>query len=694
MTDQVQALFTPVQVQDLVNSGIEPGFAFEYGVRCVREPGELPAGAPAWWAGQLPGLVFPYTGSDGRVEPQLKPDFPVPLHYGGKPPRYLFRSTADGYVTTPWVITAPQGNHPIVYVEGAKKALSVAGVRPAGWGVVAISSCTGGAQGGVGAPELGLARGRDTYVCMDGDYESNAQVWDAAQQLFAHLALEDPTRLRMVKLPKGGKAKIDDLLAARRTEEDRRRFFLSLTGSADAEAFPASRRPKGKKAEPGAEAEDPGLEMRLWGEGQLDVKAAAEELLARTPMALVDKRGEDVLPDIAVYRNGVYHASRAALIIELGRLLGGRYRANYVTSVEHMLIGLLGDRVIPDRTEEGDLRLNCRNGLLRLDTGVLEDHTPDFLSTVQLPIDFDPAATCPRWETWLAEQVGEDQIAVLEEGLAAMLDPHGDPEKALFLYGVKRGGKGTLMRIVKEIAGPENTSSISLHQFSDDDYASSWLRGKILNVSGEISAKELRDTSRFKELTGRDEITANPKFGRQFQFRNHALMLFSCNTENLPTIHDADDAYFSRITPIKFERSFEGSEDPKVEARLKEELPGILCRLILAHSARRKRRAPRPVSERVMRHFQDSSNTVREWVVRCCAIEREAIAGVTTTSLHQSYTAWAQMAGIKHPVGSRDFSKALGIMSDHGIAQSRTNKGRWWNVKILGADEWKDSVNE
>src|SRR5919197_114924 len=40
--------------------------------------------------------------------------------------------------------------------------------------------------------------------------------------------------------------------------------------------------------------------------------------------------------------------------------------------------------------------LNLQNGLLNIETGEFREHSPDYLSVVQLPIAFDPNAKCPK----------------------------------------------------------------------------------------------------------------------------------------------------------------------------------------------------------------------------------------------------------------------------------------------------------
>ena len=47
--------------------------------------------------------------------------------------------------------------------------------------------------------------------------------------------------------------------------------------------------------------------------------------------------------------------------------------------------------------------VNLLNGLLNVHTRELRPHSPDFLSPVQLPVTFDPAAKCPAWDQFIGD---------------------------------------------------------------------------------------------------------------------------------------------------------------------------------------------------------------------------------------------------------------------------------------------------
>jgi len=259
------------------------------------------------------------------------------------------------------------------------------------------------------------------------------------------------------------------------------------------------------------------------------------------------------------------------------------------------------------------------------------------------------------------------------------------------LFGPSRSGKSTFLRLLKAVAGIENTSAVTLHQLADDRFAAANVYGRILNVAADLSAAEVSDISVFKTMTGDDLIQANRKHGRQFEFHNKALFAFSANT--LPSVSEASRAYLERVRPIKFPHSFAGREDPTIEEAMLRELPGILLRWVVAAQRRRVRGMDVPVPERLRAEFERRSNSVADWAARCARIvplldPASATPGMTTAFLYIAYSQWIVSGGRK-PLGRTKFAEIIRDMSD--VHQYRnTGKVRVWNMITLPESEWDE----
>jgi putative DNA primase/helicase len=77
-------------------------------------------------------------------------------------------------------------------------------------------------------------------------------------------------------------------------------------------------------------------------------------------------------------------------------------------------------------------------------------------------------------------------------------------------------------------------------------------------------------------LTGGGTVTAEKKFGDQFQFENYAKLTFSCN--KIPSVNDMDDeAYFSRWIIIRFEHKAEKLDKFLIDKiTTEEEMSGLV----------------------------------------------------------------------------------------------------------------------
>lgn len=312
----------------------------------------------------------------------------------------------------------------------------------------------------------------------------------------------------------------------------------------------------------------------FFGPGGLDFDKLEEETLKLGPIT-AGPGGQ-----LYHYSQGVWSNRGAEKLIKtrVRHLLGSKKQTHHALNLIDTLSAY--PSTIP---EEGQptTHLNCLNGLLNLDTLVLEPHTPHLMSTYQVPIEWDPAATCPRYENWLrnVSKYDPDLTALLWELTALAVTPGGAPvHRAAMLTGSGRNGKGTYLRMVGRLVGDEHRSSMTLQSLSEDKFAAAELFGMQVNICGDLSDKFVRFTDFFKMATGGDRLTAQRKYGHPFSFTNRALMMFSANS--LPGTADATEGFWSRWLILPFDQSYLGNEDASIEEGLCQELPGILVAVV------------------------------------------------------------------------------------------------------------------
>ena len=228
-------------------------------------------------------------------------------------------------------------------------------------------------------------------------------------------------------------------------------------------------------------------------------------------------------------------------------------------------------------------RINVSNDLLEVGTGVLQPHESGFLSSVQIPVTFDPSADCPAITKFITEVFPRDIIALGFELAGWLLTPDDVWQFAVIFLGSGNNGKSTYLNLLAAFLGWDNVASVDLQDINDNQFAAAGLYGKLVNLAGDLSQKGMKSSRRFKSIVGGDSIVAERKYADSFRFHPFARMLFATN--EAPTTPDGTHGYFRRWLPILFERRFEGANlDRNKLPRLTtpEELSGFLNMALVA----------------------------------------------------------------------------------------------------------------
>jgi putative DNA primase/helicase len=173
--------------------------------------------------------------------------------------------------------------------------------------------------------------------------------------------------------------------------------------------------------------------------------------------------------------------------------------------------------------------INVRNGRLDWATGSLEPHTSTSFTTVQLPVEYDPAELCPAFDHYLHTTFDTDVIPLIEEILGWCLLPDRRFEQAVMLTGEGGNGKSVFLDLVGYLLGESNVSNVALQDLEENRFRAAELYGKLANIFADLDARGLQSSSMFKTLTTGDYITAERKHAQPFRFRSYAKLLFSAN---------------------------------------------------------------------------------------------------------------------------------------------------------------------
>lgn len=405
---------------------------------------------------------------------------------------------------------------------------------------------------------------------------------------------------------------------------------------------------------------------------------------------LSERLGDAVSNDLAVGRDGrlwVYEAGvwapgeaikDAGIIrVRVARLLGNRYRREH-TGIARDVVMARPD--LPRLRDMPDTRfINTQSGMIEWATGKLLPHDPEALSTVQLPIDYDLDATCPTFDDWLAQVVDPDSVELVWELIGYMM-MNGNPlQRAVLLVGLGGNGKGTFLRLLTHMMGAHNVSNVTLHDIVEGKFEVAGIYGKLANIAGDIEARAMNNTAKFKAITGGDTIEAQHKYGDPFRFTPWAVPVFSAN--QLWQSADNTRGYLRRWLVVPFPNlvdKVEPGEGLLDERDLYAEAPGILVKSL---EALRRLMARGDfdlgvAAAEAQRRFELESDVVKVWLSddeRVVVSEAgNTSARVTRADAYRRYTQWAADSG-HASLNSTNFYKRLEAM---GYSFGRANGER------------------
>ena len=293
--------------------------------------------------------------------------------------------------------------------------------------------------------------------------------------------------------------------------------------------------------------------------------------------------------------------------------------------------------------------INLQNGLLDLKAFELLPHDPKYLSSIQLPIAYDPKEKCERFEQFITEIMEGDsqRVAVLQELAGYLLTSETVIHKAFFLYGDGSNGKSLLLDILTALVGEANVSNLTLADLSNA-FRRYNLVGKTVNIAteNEIAGKGF-NSQYFKAIVAGDRIQVERKYQDSASFVPTCKLVFAVN--NLPYSPDHSYGLYRRMMIIPFTRRFEEKEaDKNLKAKLLPELPGILnwslegLKRLRAHNFEFSESSI--IQNTVKTYIQDQNpmrNFISEMIVR-----DEETSRIAKASILQSYNLWSQRNGL------------------------------------------------
>lgn len=567
----------------LDDSAISSEVAAARGYRSVTDPAELERLGFALEQCLVPTLLVPRRtvyGTDGP--PQHRPDQPRKIK--GKIVKY---ETPKGSRT---ILDVPAGaqpalrdpSKPLGITEGSRKADSAVSRGHCCVSVAGVWNWKGKNEKG-GLTTLAdwdsvALNQRFVYLAFDSDVTGKPSVGKALERF--RRFLENKTAvvfvLRVPPGPNGQKQGLDDYLAGGGSLD-----VLIAAAQAESDFEPM------KKLDPTAATE-------MWAAQQFaaenrdrfawcqDLKTWLVYRSALTPSGLggvwvEDVGGIEVLTHVKLMVTG--WGARAAEYREADRKKLWNYAIKCSDIYKQQAIMESAKTTLAVRLKRFDADqwvLSCANGLLDLRTFTIRSARPEDYCLGQADAEYLPGYTDAHFERLLHENLPDDETRQTAQEVAGY-SLTGDKWLEIMdaMFGPKRSGKTTFTDLWRKTLGtyathvPAEIFMVSPrgHDGESNRPTTATVIGKRLVTSAEGSHRHKLDVNTVLAMTGRDPMTATPKYGRPIKFDPEFLWVLHGNTR--PQVDHEEDAMRSRLVEIPFKV---GHEEEQVDSALKSYL--------------------------------------------------------------------------------------------------------------------------
>jgi len=375
-----------------------------------------------------------------------------------------------------------------------------------------------------------------------------------------------------------------------------------------------------------------------------------------------------------------------------------------ISEAASQLLTDLDTRTSDDLNTDEDI-INFKNGLLRLSDLSLLPHSPDVLSTIQIPCEWHaaPCAT-PVFDSYmdtLSCGCRAVENLLLEFMGAVFSNVKGwRMKKALFLYGPGDTGKSQLKSLTERILGKQNFIGIDLAEI-EARFGTAGIYGKRLAGSSDMGFLTVQELKTFKKCTGGDSLFAEFKGHDSFEFTYGGLLWFCMN--RLPKFGGDDGQWvYDRILAVECPHAVPPEcQDKLLAEKLYAERGGIAHKAVMAFRSviRNGYRFTEPESVSQARDsYRNTNSTVISFYGECMEGRPDGKINdsCTTGRIYKVYKAWCQDNNNGYAKTAREFREELAAHFSTTFKEMSVHceKGTFYRNLTLTAETKKQYIRE
>lgn len=346
------------------------------------------------------------------------------------------------------------------------------------------------------------------------------------------------------------------------------------------------------------------------------------------------------------------------------------------------MIGLLkshpGIHIEMSELDRHPYLFNFSNCTVDVRTGKQHAHSRDDFLTMSVPFRYNPDASSPTFQRFVAEcMLGNvELVGYLQKAFGMCLTADVSEQKWFLLIGSGANGKTTLLEAIaytmSDYATTIDPATISVSR-KDGSAASSdiaSLRGKRLVRVSETEQGTRLASELVKRMTGGDAQKARFLYKDEFEFLyTHKLFVY---TNHEPVVEDASVGFWRRVCRIPFNLKLEDPQkDLSLPKKLQDEAEGILAWMVRGAIAWHKEGLAIPeIVTNATREYQQAQDILGTFIRQYCLCDKAE--KVRTSVFRAEYNKWLEeeqgMRLTTQPKLKRD-------MQDRGYFCTHTREG-------------------
>lgn len=295
--------------------------------------------------------------------------------------------------------------------------------------------------------------------------------------------------------------------------------------------------------------------------------------------------------------------------------------------------------------------LNVQNGMINLETGMMQDPDPKLFLSKITKNAYVPGLKHQMWTDFLDRFVPGEEMQTYLQRLIGYCIEDGNPHRLFIaLKGKTSTGKSAFAESVQRVLG-EYAGAFNLSIFRDKQDESP--RADIVKMltqragfASETSNEWHLHADSIKRITGADTMTARLLHSNTYVERVPAFTPIIC-TNAAPTIQGADLAVFRRLRVVPFEEQItEDEEDPNFVSRMIEEAGDAILSWVIDGYMDYRINGFSTKPEACIAaelEFRDEVSSIMQFISDHCIEGGEH--KIPVDDLYQAYTTWAFSSG-------------------------------------------------